>query len=147
MNYFEYTGADLYQLTEAFSDYLDCPEDCTPHFYLTSQGILTHLENELYSYMNEHSNETGEFAFLELDEDLHSYILYFLSELREDVRKRMNRRTEETSWREKFEYLTKLYKELDARKPRQLRGFSFGDKDVENKRPGIKSEVESILHG
>lgn len=117
MNYFEYTGADLYQLTEAFSDYLDCPEDWTPHFYLTSQGILTHLENELYSYMNEHRNETGEFAFLELDEDLHSYILNFLSELREDVRKRMNRRTEETFWREKFEYLTKLYKELDAQKP------------------------------
>lgn len=118
MNYFEYTGADLYQLTEAFSDYLDCPEDCTPHFFLTSQGILTHLEKELYSYMEEHRNETGEFAFLELDEDLHYYILRFLSELREDVRKRMNRCTEETFWREKFEYITRLYKELDDRKPR-----------------------------
>lgn len=118
MNYFEYTGADLYQLTEAFSDYLDCPEDCTPHFFLTSKGILTHLEKELYSYMEEHRNETGEFAFLELDEDLHYYILRFLSELREDVRKRMNRCTEETFWREKFEYITRLYKELDERKPR-----------------------------
>lgn len=135
MNYFEYTGADLYQLTEAFSDYLDCPEDCTPHFYLTSQGILTHLENEIYSYMKDHRNETGEFAFLELDEHLHHYILYFLSELREDVRKRMNQCTEEKFWREKFEYLTKLYKELDVRKPRQLRGFSFGDKNVEDQRP------------
>lgn len=79
---------------------------------------MTHLEKELYSYMEDHRNETGEFAFLELDEDLHHYILNFLSELREDVRKRMNQCTGETFWREKFEYLTRLYKELDARMPR-----------------------------